>query len=703
MNHWQLLNDVRKSVYCSRNDDYSIELKELVSLASKSNDSEFIKCVLLLREDITSANAKVKLLWLTSLVGKNFYAPLDVDLAGPLPWNGPHILDTRSARLQSKYAKRSPLRPEDTPELRQCQDINNCSFVASLIGLKVHNVRQPKIKQLSPDVFSVNLHFNGASDRVVTVSTSQIPTDGQSNQLSIHSGDLADKVVELAYLQITAGSYDTHGSNCAIDTFRLTGYLPEVKAANRIDIKRLIKYFRSGLCIIALGTGADASMLVAPLITDHDYAVVAVDDDRESLTIRDPLNPETCVEVRQNDLWNHYEQVYLNWCQTKLFYYKTCIHFFYKAECCNRFNSITDKPLFIIKNRSKSKQPVRVLLETNLREEVSPGKRIAYLKEVPNDILSSIHDEPTGACDIGLQLLKLELLPGQSVRLFCHSSHSESFTTHMFYNSELVSFNREIKSGDYRSIIFDAPDNGISNSCQFYRNPSIMLKVKSPLSEEVPLNLQLLSESSKDMINAQVYHASDHKMSRPLREEANFEQQKLDIRYLHLITNTPYKVVCSSYSKALSHKFKLNVKPSSSEESIYSECKLKQVYFEFGGFPHHLEKRFGWPSNSNRIRIRLTSKSNNLCFIRISPMASSPSLSIRCNIFDEETHGQLHTMTQYEKPGLGGLVIDQLSIDDCTSIVLLIEKDEALLSGIPLRPIECELLIGSQTTVSFNE
>lgn len=701
MDHWQLLNDVRKAVYCSRNEDYSAELKELVSLASKSDDSEFIKCVVLLREDITSVNAKVKLLWLTSLVGRNFYPPLDVDLAGPLPWNGPYVLDIKSPGLRSKYSNRSPLRPEETRELRQCQDIDNCSFVASLMGLKVHGVSRPKIKQLSQDVFAVNLHFNGASDRVVTVSTSEIPTDGQSNQLSIHSGDLADKVLELAYLQITAGSYDTHGSNCAIDTFRLTGYFPEVMAANGIDIKKLVKYFQSGLCIIALGTGADTSRLVAPLIKDHDYAVVAVDEDKESLTIRDPLSPETGIEVRQDDLWNYYEQIYLNWCQTKLFYYKSSIHFFYKAESCNRFNSITDKPLFIIKNRSKSKQPVRVLLETNLREEVSSGKRIAYLKTVPTDILSSNQDEPEGACDIGLQLLKLEVRPGRSIRLFCHSSHSESFTAHMFYNSEQVSFNRETKSTDYRSIVFDAPDDGISNSRQFYRNPSIMVKVKSLYCEDVSLNLQLLSESSKDMINAEVYHAGDHKMLIPLVREAKFEQQKYDIKHVRLIANTPYKVVCSSYSKPLSRKFKLNVRPSSLGEAI--EFKLKQVYFDFGGFPHHFEKRFEWPSNSNRIKIRLTSKTNNLCFIRISPITSSPSVPIRCNIFDEETRNQLHEMTYYKNPGPGGLVIDQFSVDDCTSIVLLVEKDEALLSGKSLRPVECELLVGSQTGVSLNE
>lgn len=702
MDPWRLLNDVRKSVYCSKKSDYSAEMQKLVSLASNSVDAEFVRCVLLLREDIVGASAKVKLLWLTSVVGDNFYAPLDVELAGPVPWNGPCVLDTRSAGLRSRYVDRSPLAPEEIAEVRQCQDIDNCSFAASLIGLKVHNVKGPKIRQLSQTVYAVNLHFNGASNRIVTVDTSRIPTDAQGNQLSIHSGDLTDKIVELAHLQITAGSYDTHGSNCAIDTFRLTGYLPEITAASRIDIKKLIKYFQSGLCIIAVGTGTDASKLIAPLIKGHDYAVIAVSDERLTLTLQDPLNPMTRIEINQDDLKNHYEQVYLNWDHTKLFNHSSTVHFFYKAESCNRFNSITDKPLFTVRNRSRSKQSVRLLLETNLREEPISSQRVAYLRETPKDITGCTRGEPSGACNVGLQLLKLELDAGGGTRLFCHSSNSESFTIHVVSNSELVSCTRETKSDDYLSIEFDAPKQDLSYPCQYYKNPAIMVNFAATVGEHMSFDLQLLADSSKDMINAEVYHAGDYAMIRPLTENPKYEQQKYEQNCGQIITNTPYKVVCSSYSKPVSQKFKLIIKPTFWFASHYLGCKMKQVYHEYGEFPHHLGKRFGWPADSNRVKIRLSTKANNICFIRVAPLTQT-SLPIRCNIFDEETHGLLHGGMPYQKPGLGGLVIDQLSINDCASIVLLIEKDEAFLGDNSLSAIDFELLIGSQTKMTLVE
>lgn len=698
MEGWELLNDLRRSFYCNRKVNYSQELKELVSLGSKSDDAEFIKSVLLLREDIQGSCTKLKLLWLTSRVGSGFYPPLDVDQAGPLPWNGPYALETNVSELRSKYPSRSPLSPEEGSDLRQCRDIDNCSFVASLIGMKVQNVSRPKIKLLSKGIYAVNLHFNGATERVVNVDASRIPTDKHSNQLSIHSGDLNDKIVELALLQITAGSYDTKGSNCAIDTFRLTGFLPEVMAARHCDVKRLIKYFESGLCIVAIGTGSDALKLVDPLIEDHDYAVVAVDRDKETVMIQDPLEPKTQIEIDQDKLENSCEQVYLNWCHLKLFYHKTRLHFFYKAENCNRFNSITDKPMFVLKNRSNTLQPVRLLLETGLRDEPCSENRIAYLKEVPADILAGSLEEPAGACNIGLQLVKLDLKPGQCVRLFCHSSHSESFTAHMVHNSELASFNRETGVMNFNCVTFDAPKGDLLTSCNYFKNPTIRVKVASPLGQEVPVHMQLLSDSPEDMINAQIYHAYDHTLMRPIKPQADFEQQKYDLGHVQLITNTPYKVVCSSYSESRSNKFKLIVKTALRDRLEY---KVRQVYLEYGGLPHHLKKQFEWPKNSNRVKIRLTSKSNNLCFIRIVPLVQTPSVSIRCNVFDEESHRQIHRMELYDRPNRGGLVIDQLSIDDCETFVLLIEKDEALLPGEAMATVHVELLIGSQTKVSF--
>lgn len=168
-------------------------------------------------------STKQKILWLTSTVNGNFYPPLEVDLAGPVPWEGTHLLEPGSKNMESKYPNRAPLKVEETSELLQCKDIDDCSFIATLICMRVENVDRPRVRQIAKNLYVVELHFNG-SKRLVTVDTSKIPTDTDGKQLSMHSSDIVDKIVELAYLQVKAQSYETSGSNCAVDAFRLVGF-----------------------------------------------------------------------------------------------------------------------------------------------------------------------------------------------------------------------------------------------------------------------------------------------------------------------------------------------------------------------------------------------------------------------------------------------------------------------------------------------
>lgn len=703
MDYWRLLNELRKSIYCGKEDGCREELDRVLSVASKTGDAALLKGAMLLREEIGSISSKQKILWLTSAVNGVFYPPLDVALAGPVPWDGPHILKVKTVELGSKYPDRTPLKVERGVGLKQCKEIDDCSFVASLIGMKVKAVDHPKVRQISKNLFVVNLHFNGSNDRLVTVDTSVIPTDTEGRQLSMHSDDILDKVIELANLQVTAHYYETGGSNFAVDTFRLTGYLPEILNAKDCDLRQLIKYFRSGLCVIALGTGSTLPDNSQALVSNHDYPVIAVGANSECLIIQDPLDPTIRVEVKEGDLGKYYQQICINWCHSKLFAYKTSLQFFYKAETCNRFDSVVDKPTFILQSKSKRKEPFRILLEKHLGEDNASQNEISYLKRLPDRALFDNSGSPDGATNVGLQLLKLELTPGEKMRLFCHSSKSATFSIHLFSNSQLLSVTREAKPFDVTSVEFEQHFTAVCGSCDYFRNPTISLCVVSPVSEEVTIHLQLLSENSEDLLNVQVYPLSDHTLERPITNDARYEGQKFDLRYLTLASNTPYKVICSTHAKPISTKFRLLATPDSSSNMSQLHIRSKQTYLEFGGFPYHLERSLEWAENTNRKKVHLTSKKNNLCFIRIVPRVSSPLLSIRCNVYDGETHKQICETNNFRRPGTAGIVLDQLVINDCSYIVLLIEKDDPKIEEKVLSSLPFELLIGSQSKLTIED
>lgn len=705
MDYWRLLNDFRRSVYCGKKGDHQEKLDLLLFVASKRKDTQFSKNVLLLKREIDSGSisARQKFLWLTSVLREDFYPPLSVDEAGPAPLDDkPHVLAFKSAELGSRYPLGSFLRAETETELQQCQDIDDCSLIASLIGMKVQGISRPMVRQISASLFMVNLHFNGAI-RLITVNVSDVPTDPEGRQLSVHGGDLIDKVIEMAYLQVTAGSYETMGSNCAVDMFRLAGFLPQILNARDCSVKQLMKYFRTGLCVIALGTGSTLSEGSQPLIENHDYPVVKLDEAAGCLMVRDPIDPALCLGVSEVDLAKHYEQVYISWCHSKLFAYKRSSHFFYNAENCNRFNSVADKPLFNLTNKSKLKEPVRILLETHL-DGKHPNTGIAYIKELSNSVLFDTSGGPAGATNMGLQLLEYELDPGQNLKLFCHSSTSSAFSVNVFSNSEQVSITRETKHSDFKALEFEPSFTGDTNSFEYFRNPTMALRVASATNEEVAVYLQLLSESADDMINFQVYAMDDHTLTRPITSEVRYEAQKYDLKNQVLMSNLSYKVICSCYGECNSNKYKIIAAVATSgRRSSYPTINLSRVYLEFGSHPYHLERLLAWPRDTNRTKVHLTTKRNTQCFIRIVPHVKSPLLSIRCNVYDGENHDRLYGASDFIKPGPAGLVIDRLEILDCSYLVLLIEKDEPRFAGEKMPSVPFKLLIGSQSKVSFRD
>lgn len=666
MDNWRLLNKLRQSVYLGNGlQEYEKDFSRLISSASKSDNMELIKSVLIIKEDADCLNPKQKLLWLTSKICNRFYPPLPVDIAGPFPWND----DLTLLNPHAHYCYEKPVKPDlGVSGPSQCCNLENCSFVASLIGMRTQRVPVPGIKHIEDYLYHVNLHFNGCDHRLVSVDASRIPTDQNGYQLSVTSNDITDKILELAYLQVKAGSYATNGSNTGVDTYILTGCVPEVKSISNItSIQDLISWFTSGNCLLALGTGQHPTELDPPLIRNHDYPVVEVNSQQGIIVLQDPLDPSLRLEMDFKKLLKNYEQLYLNWYTEKLFSYEKTLEFFYNLDKCDRFNTAIKKPLFLLENNSDSTQETWLLLESHLQLE----KSIAYLQELPKNFLSLVGPPHEGACDIGLQLLKVEIDPKSSKQIFCHSRTSNAYTIHLYSNTSAVNIGRWTEDKCAKSIECKTLnlEQCYLGTQSYYKNPTFQLEVVHPQTRQFPVNLQLLSESVQDMVNLQIFHLKDHSLQKPIFADPNYTQQRYDKTFISLSTNTPYILVCSSYSSAQEHSYRLQILPSD-DHSLLPHIRIKQVFIQFGGLPFQLERKISY--SGNQIRIPFYTHTGTICFIRIVPPVLSSLVRMRTAVYN--TSGNLLYHKEFSQPlALGGITIEYQKFTGPAQYTLVID------------------------------
>ena len=184
-----------------------------------------------------------------------------------------------------------------------------------------------KRQQISSTKYQVNLCFNGSDKRLITVDITQIPTSINGKQLSLRSNNISDKISEIAVLLISQSTYSTNGSNICIDTFYLSGFLPEITKVDKYPFEKLWKFFESSLCLIGVGTGDCSNELINPLVANHDYSVIDIDYESRLFKLRDPMNSKLNVEISYEQYLNNFKQLYLNWNHDRicLLYTSRCV------------------------------------------------------------------------------------------------------------------------------------------------------------------------------------------------------------------------------------------------------------------------------------------------------------------------------------------------------------------------------------------
>lgn len=242
----------------------------------------------------------------------------------------------------------------DSPEISQ-DSFQDCSVVASMISIiRLQQRTQSRFSFVKSHVFPygewspcgkyiVKLHFNGV-DRAVEVD-SRLPFEIGSTKKGLFldsGGALWPIIVEKAYMKVMGG-YNFSGSHAALDTFILTGWIPEYISIHHQDSysalnaiwNRLARGWANNDVMVCAGTGETAS---GDLIAFHDYTIVNVDPIKETVEIQNPwLKSKKLEDTMLMDfqtLCRRFDYLYLNW-NPNLLPYQQNHHFIWSTDNLN--------------------------------------------------------------------------------------------------------------------------------------------------------------------------------------------------------------------------------------------------------------------------------------------------------------------------------------------------------------------------------
>ncbi|CUS20878.1 LAQU0S02e00430g1_1 [Lachancea quebecensis] len=684
---WKSFNDAIWNTLALGKED-KVRWEEVRRRAHELNDDVLSETLASYEKCYRKVGFEARFLWLTSVLNGRRYPPVNAEKGGPVSWNEEidELPSNRweglqhACKLSSTDSFQLSVNQFKNPNIEQNSRISDCSFVASLINIRGQCPEYLKVSRVgSSSVFNVNLHFNGAGNRLVRVELSNIPLSSEEGRLAIISENSEDIALELAYFQIRNGSkYTFGGSNTAIDTFLLCGFIPEILSIKEGSGEYLRNLLRKGICLVTLGTGQTVKS--SQFLINHDYPVLGLDPEGH-IIVRDPLSISKTFSLDEQSFMENFNAACVNWKCSLLFSEHQKVHFKYSAEKCNASVSALGKPIFRLKSESEVSEPLWILLERHLGKHNNENNACA-VREAARDLYPI--DTEKGS-NTGFHLLKLTLEPGDFKYIYCHSDVSANFTLHFFHVSRCMKvekFNANSVSVSVEDEWDMTTDHGPFSNPTYYMNPTFELIIEAKDQSTHYANIQLETVGNS-LVNAQVFHCDDHDLTRPILFDGRYENKVHARRAVPLSPGTPYKIICSAYERYTNKSFRLSV----TDPAEPCRLRLRRIYPQFGSRMFQTKHEFNWPPNSNRKKIEILPSATMELQIRVLPLQFTSALSIRCNIFLSDTGQAVFVNNDFLPTPRHGKLIQKFKVIKSQRLTLIIEKDGPLtaLSDVPIR------------------
>lgn len=545
--------------------------------------------------------------------------------------------------------------------------LQDCSFVASLISLSKYNA-DLLFDTIHPHRasgrYGVKLHFDGCQ-RLVEVGDQLPVLSGECLYIKSRKNEklLWVALIEKAYLKVQGNGYEAKGSNASIDTYIVSGWIPEfIHASQREDLHKLwedlYESFHDNKLVLSLGTGKFSE----DYYPNHDYSVLDLLEETKSIIIKNPWE-DSILSVKFEELFNHFETLYINWNPSRFIYSK--LNFVWTNNDGIFFNN----PQFEIKNENSSSSEVWILIEKHLGFQESSVNALIYQSNGQKLFSRGKSLVFNSANNSGFHLSKFTLDAGQSVTLVVTNdcTQTQNFTLHS-YSTKKVSM---AKARSQYSFLKQIKEEWDVDSCggnwahqSYIKNPQYELTIPKWPSD-VNVTLGLFSKPDV-LLNFQLYWNDDKPFSsKPSLINEKYQAGSMTSS-ISLKSGQKYKLVLSTYDPDVLASFQLLI---NSEVDL----SIKRISTRLGLFLKSF--KFGW-NNRNRFKFKFKVKRQTELKAHIWSENSYSSYrpKVRASLFYSD--GRPIQINSEFDDSLYGIWLQNVTISPDDSVILLIERFE---------------------------
>ncbi|KAH3672664.1 hypothetical protein WICPIJ_010034 [Wickerhamomyces pijperi] len=576
--------------------------------------------------------------------------------------------------------------------------LQDCSFVSAMISLIHHHCNPSSqssfniLNSIAPhtvsDFYSVVIHFNG-EPRMVEVSSKLPHLKDPTQALFIRSKSdpelLWPALVEKAYLKVQGHGYDSKGSNSGMDTFMISGWIPQyVTEEDRVDnqwFQSLKKDFENDKIVLNLGTGSQLEKDTR-FHASHDYSVVDFKDDE--LILRNPWGGESQYHtVKIHDIFASFKTLYLNWNPQGLT--METLHFIWSHKD-SRNLQFHQYPQFKIENSTGINQDVIVLLERHIGFTNS-NINVLVCESTSGEILFSrgklLNPNFVKANNTRFHYSKFNMKAQTcaTVIVLNDAPELQNFTLRTYTAAKSTNITKSKHIYQHIKKIHDQWDietSGGNWTLQSYlKNPQFEIYVLPSTTGSELTNVQIhLSSKENTMVNFQLFFKDSNQLTAKTMMGSlitNKYQTGSNFSVTTLTCGQSYILIPSTYDRDTHSDFSL---------SFISDSPLQIVksYTRLGLYTSKISMT--WPNNTTRMKykfkvpfqtklnIHLWSQTDNMMTV------SSYTPQIRASLFYMETAEPILINTEFDDD-LFGIWLNDVVITKCQyTVVILIERFE---------------------------